>query len=807
MTFTGVNIDAGDSVRWVPAASVGCSTRDLPTGTFTAANADDNGRVEFRLSQPGLYVLCYKWRYAADAYQRASVFIRFPNIRLAVVSIFGEGITPRGTALGCVTRVTVPGLWFDLLEGLPLSCRYGTATETWPITTRTNTTLTCETPSVTVADSQAVRLILGGHVFEVLESFEFISLASVRIDSALPAGGLYNGELPVVLKGGSFVDFGGARCSFGEFVGPPATVISSSHAICPKPAFPDAVRDLVGDYTLSYSPNGQCFTATAVNPQGVATFSTFNALLRTLDVTGSPSDTSVQIGLLGSGFIDLPGSICTFTRTGSAAIARNASFHSGSRMTCSSPGGGIANAEYQVSLQLNGVTDTPDMGAVGGTLTFTEYDLSAVRISSIFPPGGVTGELTAITLQGSGFANYGHSQLICRIRQGGQGLTTRISASMLGTRGDSIRCPYFAPPVPDADLVVELSLNNGTAGTFCVDEVPFVVYEHARVSGIVPTSGDANGGNTVTIFGRGFTALSPSPTTRSSFLRCKFGSEVQKQPPSWHNDTAVVCTSTWGKEAPAGQVVSVALNSRAFFSSAGAARYVFVGLHRPALVEAYFRQDANALIVRFDAQATNKANMNGVGLCTLIFDDRTVQELGGGALTSPLCEWTDGSTVKVQLNLYTAAAPGMTVGIRAGVLWPAAWPYSGSCEVDDSMCAAAQSTTVDSNYPCDLRDTPDIESCVQPVALIQAPVSISSCPGTAIILDGSRSHGSGIKSLRYQWGVDPTRSDRSSSIQPAVSSCALPLALCPFTLNVTWCGLSICARSWKIKCFKKRYQR
>ena len=52
------------------------------------------------------------------------------------------------------------------------------------------------------------------------------------------------------------------------------------------------------------------------------------------------------------------------------------------------------------------------------------------------------------------------------------------------------------------------------------------------------------------------------------------------------------------------------------------------GLHKPALLEVYFPQDAaTTLQLVFDSQPTNRAGMNGLGDCSQILDASTVEQL------------------------------------------------------------------------------------------------------------------------------------------------------------------------------------
>ena len=64
----------------------------------------------------------------------------------------------------------------------------------------------------------------------------------------------------------------------------------------------------------------------------------------------------------------------------------------------------------------------------------------------------------------------------------------------------------------------------------------------------------------MTIIGSGFTALHTSPKIRSNAMRCSFGLEVNPVPPTFHNDTHIVCVTTWGEESTEGLLVGVALN-------------------------------------------------------------------------------------------------------------------------------------------------------------------------------------------------------------------------------------------------------
>ena len=211
------------------------------------------------------------------------------------------------------------------------------------------------------------------------------------------------------------------------------------------------------------------------------------------------------------------------------------------------------------------------------------------------------------------------------------------------------------------------------------------------------------------------------------------------------------------------------------------------------------------MVVQFDEQPTNRAGMLGLSDCSMLLEESTIAILQGDGEESPQCfcdYWltrgpqppfpccslhdtrachvrntflagTDDSTVTVYLTTYTYAAPGMAVSVRPYVLWPKLWALGGvygSCGLDDGMCNTHLSMDVDAYFPCNQRATAEREECVVPVAYIGGPTAISSCPGTALQLDGSRSSGGGIKPLVFSWSAHPILSDSYHKVQPALSA-------------------------------------
>lgn len=475
----------------------------------------------------GLYNLCYKWKYAESVDERVTPtpYIRFPNVQVLALEI--AGATPRGTTLSCETIVTIQGAGFDLIPAeLPISCEYGLSASrgVTSATVKNGTQLTCPTPLLSTVEPMSINFVIGQlKVLFIMEAFAVIDVATLVITNSTPSGAPYNTQMPLVLRGSGFVNFGGGRCKFDDSIMTTEATVHSPHLVeCYKPEFPSSERDRVGQYTLRYSPNGQCWPSPTAQPQGVTSFTTYNALLSGLTVIGAPSSKQVEIGLEGLGFVDLGGGTCTFTsthwETAGMTIIQPLTVVSSTAARCLSPGGGIPNVAYTLETKLNGVTPVPTFG-LGGSISFTEYDLAQVRVASIYPKGFPTSTQTAITLKGSGFATYGQGQLVCQLTDW-TGAEISIPGTLLGigaTRS-SILCPFYTGATPTT-YTVRLSLNGGSAGTFSSDTHRFSAYEQAVLYDVTPRKGDANGGNVVTISGRGFTGLAPLEFKRQQSMR------------------------------------------------------------------------------------------------------------------------------------------------------------------------------------------------------------------------------------------------------------------------------------------------
>lgn len=750
ITFQGVNLDDGDRAKFVRADAANCLSRYDAT-PWTPVRNNQATFTFGRAARTGLLWLCYKFKFGGRI--PSTPYLLFPGIKVAVVRM--DSVSPNAAGTGCSTVLTVDGAGFTALgrETPSLTCGFdGLGNTTARIFN--DTRIMCTTPQPTAVAHYSMRVDFGSltdHHPDRFPRFHSFDTEIGSVASVMPAGGAYNLQTAIYIVGTDFRAFGAPRCRFGTHIGTWANITNETHAICDKPRFPDSQRSAVGSVAVSFSPNGQCYPSSSA---AHASFYIYNSQVTSIAVGGGPATSSIDLDINGEGFAPtaLPGAACRFDNvSGGASVWQPLQVISTTQVRCSTPATGYTG-QWNVKVLQNGFTTEPTLY---GDPTFDNYDISRLRVSAVNPPGGLVGEATAVTVYGEGFASYGPGQLTCSVGGSLQvpGLLSRDSRRVL--------CTIPAASTPGA-LSITLSYNNGTAGSISLDSYAFAVYEPPLITSISPTEGEANGGTVVTITGTGFTALSTNAATRASFLRCRFGPTVQRLPVISHTDTQIIVSATWGEENPVGHAVLVALNRNSFVARTGSTvpRFFFFGPHPPAIVEVYFPQEATTIVIRFDSQPTNRAGMNGIGPCSQVLDDATSAQLRGTATEEAMCDWIDSSTLFVQLTMSTSATGGMAITLRPDVLWPATWVYPGSCRLANSMCASNVSYTIDADFPCDRVDTAVRELCVQPEAVAQAPTQVSSCPGTTVTVDGSRSVGGGIKPLIFSWRANPLTCDK-----------------------------------------------
>ena len=539
-----------DVAKWVPA-SRGCSA-PLSVAPFATvrrtvvSNGADTFTGTFRFRTGGAYFLCYRFMYREQEVPNrvpGTGWEEHREIRLVAVGIIGGtggGASPNGTKAsrdgGCVTNVTVTGQGLAALETLnyppTLKCLFGS--EETSVSYRTDSQIYCNTPAFTrtavmpltvriqCAESQREGACnVPSLTLTALSNFFAYDDAGIRVDTVFPGGGAYNMQTDIYVSG-RMLNYGRITCRFGGegqgLLSSWGEYHNSTHIRCEKPRFPDAYRSRLGSFTLEVTPNGQCYAGSTGN------FTTYNALVSGPTLRGAPATSSVALEVLGEGFVTgLTGGFCRFTQRRvpegrrPTIVSTALSVSSTTRAVCSNPAAGLLDTSYTLALSLNGRTIEPNRFA-SIDVVFTEYDLSQVRVSAVIPPGAPVATETAVTIIGAGFAEYGAGQLKC----------SSNGELVSGVLLDSNRVLCSIPPIADANTAsVTISLNNGTRGTFSQDNSPYEVYQQPRLTSITPTTGDANGGNTVTIQGTGFEALHRSFGIRGRAMRCSFGGEVR----------------------------------------------------------------------------------------------------------------------------------------------------------------------------------------------------------------------------------------------------------------------------------------
>ena len=286
----------------------------------------------------------------------------------------------------------------------------------------------------------------------VLSTFTFYDPSAFLISNTSPIGSAYNLNTTIWLTG-SFPVSGPVICQIGGNITVGGELINATHARCPKPIFPNSYKGSRVNQ-LDLAPVNLCWVNTSTN------FYTYSAQLSALSITGAPSGAPVTLTITGAGFPYplAPGSSCRFIST-SQTLKTSAAVTSSTQLTCPTPST-AAVGSYEVYISLNDHEVEPSLY---GTPSFNSYNLSLVTLSQLTPSAVPLATSTTLTLQGSGFAEYGStsdsllSQLVCRV--GTQLITARLLDS------SNVQCTL--PAITTASTIkVDVSLNGGNPGTF-----------------------------------------------------------------------------------------------------------------------------------------------------------------------------------------------------------------------------------------------------------------------------------------------------------------------------------------------------
>lgn len=323
-----------------------------------------------------------------------------------------------------------------------------------------------------------------------------------------------------------------------------------------------------------------CSVTTALAPTQV----------NSLSMMGGALSSSSSLIVRGAGFPLLltSGASCWFTQD-LLTLKTPAHVLSEEEAACTTPPFTSAGM-YAVHLSLNGEQTEPTRM---GSIQFEAFNLSSVRLSSVTPACFAVGSSTTLTVEGSHFAEYGPPggrQLVCKVGD------EVVPATLLNS--SFLQCVVAAFASPGV-AGVSVSLNAGSPGTFSADELFVNAYQPPTITEISPLSGDADGGELVTVFGSGF------DSSCASELRCVFGGVLQPQAPSVINDSRVECLTTWGQSTSTGEGVSVGLSmdQGITFHTNSLVHFDFRGFHRPQVLAMKDRSvRSHRLLARFARQ-------------------------------------------------------------------------------------------------------------------------------------------------------------------------------------------------------------
>ena len=305
----------GDKAKWVPA-HLGCNAnlRVSPFTTVQVAGGVASGG--FRFDKGGAYYLCYRFMYKQQLVEGLippTAYIPFKDIRVVAIGV--TGATPNGTAVSCVSNVSILGGGFLSLQSLvtppTLTCSFG-GTVVNPVGITEDSVL--PDSGNTSVKSETLKLHVGTKLeFTALSAFHAYDDSSLAVTSVFPGGGAYN-LVANIYVGGTMLNYGAPRCRFGKpeenLYGNTGVWLNSTHIKCEKPRFPDSYRDSLGSYDLTVTPNGQCYAASK------GSFTTYNALTDGVLLLGAPATSSVEIDITGEGYVALAGGLCFFKQIG-----------------------------------------------------------------------------------------------------------------------------------------------------------------------------------------------------------------------------------------------------------------------------------------------------------------------------------------------------------------------------------------------------------------------------------------------------------------------------------------------------------
>lgn len=214
--------------------------------------------------------------------------------------------------------------------------------------------------------------------------------------------------------------------------------------------------------------------------------------------SSAPENGGSTLLISGSGFVETAELACIFTIStgrGTSLVEREATFSSGSLISCESPGGSVGTAYVQVT----------NNGADISNSSLSFAITSASTVTSLWPPSGSTNGGTRVRVQGTGFLNS--STVFCRF-----GSNIVSSDDVLDYT--SVVCT--APPrESEGSVSVEVTNNNLD---WTSSRVEFNYRPPISISSVSPKIGPASGGTVLRVDATGINAA-----VDGGAISCQFG--------------------------------------------------------------------------------------------------------------------------------------------------------------------------------------------------------------------------------------------------------------------------------------------
>jgi len=264
----------------------------------------------------------------------------------------------------------------------------------------------------------------------------------------------------------------------------------------------------------------------------------------------------------------------------------------------------------------------------------------------------------------------------------------------------------------------------------------FRYYTPPTISGIYPSVGHSEGGQTVVINGNGFAGAQGTAT-----LTCLIGNVLGTVVS--FNGTAITCITPRGAVGTVS--VAVSLNGgRDYHYAPSSVQYRYTNLIPPLLQSAAFDSSGSRINLLFDRQPTDLGGRTvGIrGTCVGLLAPATIARLGGAALIQ--CRWPNATTLVVDLAANSwpvAPVVGDVISLVDRVIAPSLEP--GCSSPGAPLCNFNSTVRLSAPAAFDL-----------PLAVAAVPSIVSACQ-LDIRLDASGSTSSSVYPLSYYWELSP----------------------------------------------------